>query len=204
MAVQSSSHWLSLLFRNNSRALMPKKLFELGSEPTVGMPGLGSPRAASLRLPKGPTLWLGGFSGVDSSLLLLLPPPPPPAPRPPLLPRTLPSLGVLASPLCPDASSLRPSTESEQPSLQQSSLQEIREEKRSCDSDIHAGRCGIARFYPLPSNLNSSDPLCYVTVKPSKRWHRGPLVTRKDSEICTVSGRPCDTSLEWGWGNPGH
>lgn len=120
MVMLSSSHWLSLLLRNNSRAFMPRKLLELGSEPTVvGMLVEGSPMAVSHRLLNGPALWLGGFSGVESSLLLLLLPP---APLPPLLPRVLPGLGVLVSPLWPDASSLCPTMESEQPSLQQSSL----------------------------------------------------------------------------------
>lgn len=98
---------------------MPRKLFELGSEPTVvGMLVEGSPTAVSHRLLNGPALWFGGFSGVESSLLLLLPPPP----LLPLLPRVLPGLGGLVSPLWPDASSLCPITESEQPSLQQSGL----------------------------------------------------------------------------------
>lgn len=98
---------------------MPRKLLELGSEPTVaGMLVEGSPGAASLRLPNGPALGVGGFSGVESSLLLLLPPPP----LPPPLPRVLPGLGGLVSPLWPDASSPRPAAESTQPSSQQSSL----------------------------------------------------------------------------------
>lgn len=102
---------------------MPRKLFELGSEPAVvGMLVEGSPAAVSQRLLNGPALWLGGFSGVESSLLLLLLPPPPPLL--PLLPRVLPGLGGLVSPLWPEASSLCPDTASEQPSLQQSSLKD--------------------------------------------------------------------------------
>lgn len=118
MVTPSSSHWLSLLLRNSSRAFMPRKLLELGSEPTVaGMPVEGSPGGASRRLPNGPALGVGGFSGVESSLLLPLPPPPLPP-----LPRVLPGLGGLASPLWPDASSLHPAAGSAQPSSQQSSL----------------------------------------------------------------------------------
>lgn len=90
---------------------------ELGSEPTVvGMLLEGSPTVVSQRLLN---LWLGGFSGVESSLLLLLLPP---VLLPPQLTRVPLGLEVLVSPLWPEASSLCPIKESEQPSLQQSSL----------------------------------------------------------------------------------
>lgn len=94
MVTPSSSHWLSLLLRNSSRVFMPKKLLELGSEPTVvGMLLEGSPMVGSHRLLN---LWLGGFSGVESSLLLLLLPP---VTLPPQLARVPPGLEVLVSPL---------------------------------------------------------------------------------------------------------
>lgn len=121
MVTPSSSHWLSLLFRNSSRAFIPRKLLELGREPTVvGMLVEGSPAAVSQRLLNGPALWVGGFSGVESWLLLLLLLPPP---LPPPLPRVLPGRGGLVSPLWPDTVSLCPLPGSEQLSLQQSSLQ---------------------------------------------------------------------------------
>lgn len=107
MVTPSSSHWLSLLLRNNSRAFIPRKLLELGSEPTVsGTVVEGSSNTdVSQRLLN---LWFWGFSGVESSLLL-----------PPLLlllPRVL---GGLVSPFLPIVSSLYPATVS---SLPQSSL----------------------------------------------------------------------------------
>lgn len=107
MVTPSSSHWLSLLLRNNSRAFMPRKLLELGSEPTVsGTVVEGSSNTdVSQRLLN---LWFWGFSGVESSLLL-----------PPLLlllPRVL---GGLVSPFLPIVSSLYPAIVS---SLAQSSL----------------------------------------------------------------------------------
>lgn len=106
MLTPSSSHWLSLLFRNNSRAFIPRKLLELGSEPTVsGTVVEGSSNMdVSQRLL---SLWFWGFSGVESSLLL-----------PPLLlllPRVL---GGLVSPFLPSVSSLCPA----ESSLPQSSL----------------------------------------------------------------------------------
>lgn len=100
MVTSSSSHWLSLLLRNNSRAFIPRKLLELGSEPTVSgtvVEGSSSMDVSQRLL----SLWFWGFSGVESSLLL-----------PPLLlllPRVL---GGLVSPflpivsLCPAVSSL--------------------------------------------------------------------------------------------------
>lgn len=103
MVIPSSSHWLSLLLRNNSRAFIPRKLLELGSEPTVsGTVVEGSSNTdVSQRLLN---LWFWGFSGVESSLLL-----------PPLLlllPRVL---GGLVSPFLPTVSSLLPPTVSSLP-----------------------------------------------------------------------------------------
>lgn len=94
MVSPSSSHWLSLLLRNNSRAFIPRKLLELGSEPTVSgtvVEGSSSTDVSQRLL----SLWFWGFSGVESSLLL-----------PPLLlllPRVL---GGLVSPFLPIVSSL--------------------------------------------------------------------------------------------------
>lgn len=87
----------------------------------MGMLVADSPTVVSHRLLNRPALWVGGFSGVESSLLPPPLPPPPPLLAPP--PRTPPpGRGGLVSPLWPDASSLCPVTESEQPSLQQASL----------------------------------------------------------------------------------
>lgn len=110
MVPPCSSHWLSLLLRNNSRDFIPRKLLELGSEPTVsGTVVEGSSNMdVSQRLMN---LWFWFFSGVESSLLL-----------PPLLlllPRVL---GGLVSPFLPIVSSLYPATASAQPSLPQSNL----------------------------------------------------------------------------------
>lgn len=80
---------------------------ELGSEPTVGILLEGSPTVVSHRLLN---LWLGGFSGVESPLLLLLLPP---VTLPPQLARVPLGLEDLVSPLWPEASSLRPTKESE-------------------------------------------------------------------------------------------
>lgn len=109
----SPSHWLSLLLRNNSRAFIPRKLLELGSEPTVNgtLVEGSSDTVVSQRLPNDPNLWFWGFSGVDNSLLL-----------PPLLLLLPWVLGGLVSPFLPTASSLYPATGSAQPSFPQSGL----------------------------------------------------------------------------------
>lgn len=108
MVTPCSSHWLSLLLRNNSRDFIPRKLLELGSEPTVSgtvVEGSRNMEVSQWLL----NLWFCFFSGVESSLLL----------PPLLLPRVL---GGLVSPFLSMVSSLYPATVSAQPSLPQSSL----------------------------------------------------------------------------------
>lgn len=130
MVTPSSSHWLSLLLRNNSRAFIPRKLLELGSEPTVsGTVVEGSSNTdVSQRLL---SLWFWGFSGVESSLLL-----------PPLLlllPRVL---GGLVSPFLPMVSSLCPAVSS----LAQSSL--LGEERGHRVKEITASKQWRGKRWP--------------------------------------------------------